>query len=162
MTPGAAFPKARRVRRRAEFLRVQGVARRVTTPSFTLLVAASPAACSPDAVRGDLPPARLGLITTRKIGNAVQRNRIKRLCRECFRKGTWLPPGFDLLVVARARAAELSLAEVEAEWRAVRGLLAQRAREALAEAAGTSHVPRSPARANDARPRPGVKSVKNP
>jgi ribonuclease P protein component len=83
---------------------------------------------------------RLGLVVARKVGNAVRRNRIKRLCRECFR--TWpdlLPAGVDLIVIARPGAHELSLAEVRDEWLAVARLLRKRATEALAQRDATDH-----------------------
>jgi ribonuclease P protein component len=87
------------------------------------------------------------LIVSRKVGTAVRRNRIKRLCRECFRR--WpdlLPEGVDLVVVAREGAHELALADVEAEWRAVAGLLKKRATEALARMRGSDH-PTKPSKA---------------
>lgn len=69
--------------------------------------------------------ARVGFVVTRKIGNAAQRNRIKRVCRECFRMWPDLvPDGIDLVIIARARADELGLADVRAEWERARpGLL---------------------------------------
>lgn len=85
-------------------------------------------AAGPDPVG----PARLGITATRKIGGAVQRNRIKRVVREAFRLGPdRLPHGVDLVVIAKAGAHELGLADVVAEWDAVRGLLERRAREVL-------------------------------
>jgi ribonuclease P protein component len=53
----------------------------------------------------ELPYARLGISASRKIGNAVARNRWKRLLREAFRlTRSQLPTGVDLIVVPRATA----------------------------------------------------------
>lgn len=85
--------------------------------------------------------ARLGLVVTKKIGGAVVRNRIKRLCRECFRLTPGLlPGGVDLVVIARRGAPELGLAEVRAEWLRVSGTLRYRAREALARSPEATHA----------------------
>jgi ribonuclease P protein component len=143
MNAGArlAFGADRRLRRHAEFVRAQKMGRRVTTPHFTLLVAPQPAPeprkPAPIAPR----PARLGIVTSRKIGGAVGRNRVRRLCRECFRR--WpdlLPAGVDLIVIARPGAPDLGLAAVQAEWRAVEGLLKKRATEALARGPTKPHL----------------------
>jgi len=121
-TPGVPrfpFGKERRIRRRSDFLRVQAIGQRSSTPHFVLLVAArepDTAACS-----------RVGFVVTKKVGNAVQRNRIKRVCRECFRMWPdFVPDGIDLVVIARAGADELGLAEVRSEWERVRSSLLKR------------------------------------
>lgn len=46
---------------------------------------------------------------SRRIGNAVRRNRVKRRVRECFRLKLrpMIPEGTDLLVIARSGAAQL-------------------------------------------------------
>jgi ribonuclease P protein component len=133
-----AFGKDRRLRKRADFLRVQSTGLRVPSPHFTLLVAARP----------DDPsmPARFGIVASSKVGGAVKRNRIKRVCRECFRLWPdFAPNGVDVVVVARAGAHELGLAEVRAEWEHAHRALQKRAVEALARSSMRHHVsPRRP------------------
>lgn len=120
---GFAFGKQRRIRRRSDFLRVQAIGQRASSAHFVMLVAAGePSAC-----------ARVGIVVTKKVGNAVQRNRIKRVCRECFR--LWpdlVPDGIDLVVIARSGAHELGLPAVRAEWERARPSLLKRCTAVLA------------------------------
>ena len=119
MTATAAFGRDRRIRKRADFLRVQSQGQRASTAHFTLLVAPSAA-----GVEG---PSRLGIVVTKKIGNAVARNRVKRVCRECFRQWPgYVPDGIDLVVIAKEGAPELGLAAVREEWERARGTVLKR------------------------------------
>jgi ribonuclease P protein component len=64
--------------------------------------------------RGDGGAARLGITVTRKVGNAVRRNRIKRLVREWFRSCSHEMGPCDLIVVVkRDLPVALRLREVQ-------------------------------------------------
>jgi ribonuclease P protein component len=65
------------------------------------------------ACENGLPHSRLGLSVGRKIGNAVQRNRLRRLYREAFRLTRQeMPVGLDLVLIPRS-SGEPSLAELK-------------------------------------------------
>jgi ribonuclease P protein component len=80
------FPKERRIRRRGEFRTVFDRGTRIHGRFFTFLMLPS-----------GLPGARLGIVASRKLGGAVERNRAKRLIREFFRHLT--PPAGKVIAV---------------------------------------------------------------
>ena len=74
-----------------------------------------------DALEISQNRGRLGITTSRKVGNAVVRNRFKRRLRAWFRANrSDLPGEVDLVVIARRAGANLSLDQLD---RRLRGLL---------------------------------------
>lgn len=64
-----------------------------------------------------LNEGRFGLITSKKVGNAVTRNLLRRRFREIIRKhGDHLPEKHLLVTIARWRASQASFQELENDW----------------------------------------------
>jgi ribonuclease P protein component len=102
---GVSFPKQARLRKRPEFQSLSRWGKKVQTPNFVVIIRPNN--------RGE---TRLGITVSGKVGNAVVRNRVKRLLRECFRRfRSQIIPSQDVLVIAKEGAARLSFAEVESE-----------------------------------------------
>jgi ribonuclease P protein component len=106
--PSHRFCKTQRVRRKAEFQRVFDSGLRVPSRYFTLLVANGPGRVS-----------RLGIVASRKLGDAVRRNRAKRLIREVFRVNQPLQggAGLDLVIIPRRELLNAPLGEIEKDFR---------------------------------------------
>jgi ribonuclease P protein component len=88
--------KEMRLRQRVDFVTVQRSGKKLH--GRHVLALAQPRAESS-------PRGRLGLTVTKKVGNAVVRNRIKRLLREWLRRNGWVPAGWDMVLVAKDSAA---------------------------------------------------------
>jgi ribonuclease P protein component len=103
--PRETLPKSARIRSRVDFDRVFSQKNRASDVFFTVYLGSN-----------ETGLARLGIAAGRRLGNAVARNRIKRLVREAFRRyRAELPPGTDWVVVPRHAAA--SLQELDASLR---------------------------------------------
>jgi ribonuclease P protein component len=105
--PAYRFSRAQRVRRRSEFQRVFDTGYRVSSRYFTLLVAPSEA-----------PPTRLGIVASRKLGNAVRRNLAKRLIREVFRHLDMPPAAVDVVVIPRRELFDAPFSDLDRDFRA--------------------------------------------
>lgn len=66
------------------------------------------------ADRNDLGWSRFGFITSRKVGGAVVRNRVRRRMREAIRRHLdEIPAGWDVVLIARAPIADARFAAIE-------------------------------------------------
>ena len=102
-----------RLRKRSDFL-AAATGGKVPTAGFVLQARA----------RAESGPVRIGFTVSRKVGNAVERNRVRRRLRTLLRERlrTAIGPGWDVLVIARPAAAEATYSELAA---AIDGLLAR-------------------------------------
>ena len=90
---------------RSDFLRVQGEGRRFRRERLTVLVHG-----------GELENPRVGYTVSRKVGNAVIRNRVRRRLREIVRLNQeLLVTGFDYVIVGSPAAAASSYEALEHE-----------------------------------------------
>lgn len=101
-----SFPRVKRVSKRSDYLAIQNGGRRFGGAHYLLF--ARKTMLAPGATAAG---CRLGITVSKKVGNAVVRNRVKRWVRESCRKllPAW-PSGFDLVVVAKPSAAKAGLA----------------------------------------------------
>lgn len=87
------FPKEDRLRTSAEFDLVFAGKCSVADPNLVVYIA-----------KNEVTHSRIGLVVSKKVGNAVHRNRWKRQLRAIFRTGKdRLPTGVDLVVIPRSR-----------------------------------------------------------
>jgi ribonuclease P protein component len=104
-----AFPKSRRLTRPTEFLRVktEGTAQR-----GSLMILGVVEDESVESV-----PFRAGFVTSKRVGGAVVRNRVRRRLRDIVRQRQHsLRDGIWLVVIARPAAARASYRQLEDEW----------------------------------------------
>ena len=110
------FPQSRRLKTPAEFKRVFD--RKKSVADAVLVIYAA---------ENYLPHSRVGLSVSKKVGNAVVRNRWKRLCREAFRLNQHeLPSGFDFILIPRSSTTEPTLQRVEESLKSLVGQVVRR------------------------------------
>lgn len=99
------FPRACRLRRSSEFSAVYQRGARKSSRSFVVFI-----------LPNDCGASRFGLTTSRKIGRAHERNRIRRRVREILRTSRdLLPTGVDVVVNPRKSVGDRAFAELRAE-----------------------------------------------
>lgn len=92
-----------RLTRSADFDRVRKQGRSWAQPLFVLSVS-----------RNGLDRSRFGFVVSRRVGGAVVRNRVKRQLREVVRQHLQeIPPGWDVVLVARAPVVEAEFSEIQ-------------------------------------------------
>jgi len=97
-----SFGKKDRVRKRKSYLTVYQRGVRVHSENFTVILTVNPS--------GD---KRIGVTVSKKVGNAVKRNRIKRLLREFFRLNKdKLPDSKDIVIIAKRDVSPLKYRDV--------------------------------------------------
>jgi ribonuclease P protein component len=101
-----------RILRTQDFKRVVKFGKRRVSGSFVVVMASNSSA---DARKSDEKRHRLGVTVSKRVGNAVVRNHVKRCIREWFRHArAGLPGQSEIVVIARRTARDLSGAEMAA------------------------------------------------
>jgi len=100
-----SFPKSERLLNRKDFVNLNRFGKKCHTRHFLVIFR-----------QNLLGINRLGITASKKAGNAVKRNRIKRLIREYFRLNKHnIYQGCDIIIIAKKGADELALAEAAEE-----------------------------------------------
>jgi ribonuclease P protein component len=105
-----ALSRRERLKNRPQFQAVFDRGRRVSSRFMTILT-----------LPNDRDEARLGIVASKKLGHAVQRNRAKRRIRDLFRRhkrdlGT---PGLDVVVIPKRELLDAAFASLDADYRSV-------------------------------------------
>ena len=99
------FSKDERLLNRKDFVNLNQLGKRYQAAHFTVILK-----------HNGLGITRLGITVSKKIGNAVKRNKVKRLIREIFRlHKTSIPQGYDILIAAKKGAYGLNIWKVKEE-----------------------------------------------
>ncbi|MEO7076151.1 MAG: ribonuclease P protein component [Ktedonobacterales bacterium] len=122
--------RTQRLRRASDFQQIRRRSRRLNSAHLTLSYArratapAHATASAPVALPAEhsaerpaeSEPMRVGFVTSKKIGNAVARNRVRRWLRESVRRQLWhVASGWDMIISARSGAAQSDYQTLDAE-----------------------------------------------
>lgn len=100
-----SFPKKERLLNRKDFVNLNRLGKRYRTRHFTVIFK-----------QNRLDITRLGITVSKKIGNAVKRNKVKRLIREFYRTHkSSFPQGYDIVVIANEGAYGLAYRKIKEE-----------------------------------------------
>ena len=100
-----SFRKFERIRKRKDYLRIYHEGKRINSKNFITILS-----------RNQTGIQRLGITITKKVGNSVQRNRIKRLLREFFRLNKdRLPGSNDIVIIVKNEIPPLKYPDVYEE-----------------------------------------------
>jgi ribonuclease P protein component len=100
-----SFGKDERIRKRRDYLRIYQEGGRIGSSNFIAILG-----------NNQSGKTRLGIAVNKKIGNAVTRNRIKRLIRECFRlRKDGIPHSKDIVIIAKRDISLLKYQDVRTE-----------------------------------------------
>jgi ribonuclease P protein component len=100
-----SFSKRERLLNRKDFVNLNRLGKRYHTKHFLVIVKENEAGVK-----------RLGITVTKKIGNAVKRNRVKRLTREFFRLNKHhFSTGCDIVIIGKNNSFLLSYSDIKEE-----------------------------------------------
>ncbi len=100
-----SFPKKDRIINRKDFVNLNQLGKKFHTSHFVVI-------CK----QNGLGITRLGITVSKKIGNSVKRNKVKRLIREFFRLyKAFFPQGYDIVIAAKKGAYGLEFWKIRDE-----------------------------------------------
>ena len=100
-----SFPKDERLLNRKDFVNLNRLGKRLQTAHFNIIFG-----------QNELGITRLGITVSKKIGNSVKRNRVKRFIREFYRlHKTDFTQGYDIVIVAKKGVCNLDFWKIKEE-----------------------------------------------